>query len=257
MEKYSNQDHYLDEETGVLKNKLGLSDKDLLEEREANFAYGRSYELSQKPLEGEFDLDHICAIHRKLFGDVYDWAGEIRDIDIAKGNSFFAHHAYIKSAAKSVFEKLAQEDYLADLDEQAFSERAAHYLGEINALHPFREGNGRTQREFISHLAYRNGYFIEWAGMSQDDMLKASIESFQSGDNALFKELILSNLQALESTRDINKETETETETERKAREEAAARAERLAQFDRMAKEAEERRQQTEQTKDQTRTLER
>jgi cell filamentation protein len=75
--------------------------------------------------------------------------------------------------------------------------RAAYYLGEINALHPFREGNGRAQREFINHLAYKNGYFIEWKNISQADMIQASIESFHQGDNTKFAALIRDNLRNL------------------------------------------------------------
>ena len=206
IEKYSNQDHYLDEETGLLKNKPGLRDSEALEKYEAEFAHYRSCQLSQSPLHGDFDLNHLCAIHRHLFSDIYEWAGEIRDIDIAKGNNFFAHHAYIQSAAKPVFEGLSKENHLAGLDEKAFSERAAHYLGEINALHPFREGNGRTQREFINQLAQKNGYFIDWSGMDRKTMLAASIASFQKGDNTRFAELIGSNIQTMEAARQVERE---------------------------------------------------
>ncbi len=144
MAKYEGQDHYLDPETGVLRNRLGITDESELEKAEASFVAWRSYELSQKPIAGHFDLAHLQAIHRHLFGDVYDWAGEIRTIDLSKGNSYFANHARIVGAASPIFEKLAKEQSLKGLDTAAFSERAAYYLGEINALHPFREGNGRA-----------------------------------------------------------------------------------------------------------------
>jgi cell filamentation protein len=72
----------------------------------------------------------------------------------------FARHMHIVSAARPVFVKPADEGYLTGLEKEAFSERAAYYLGEINALHHFREGNGRAQREFINHLAYKNGFSI-------------------------------------------------------------------------------------------------
>jgi cell filamentation protein len=92
---------------------------------------------------------------------------------------------------------LDNEDYLKGLDLAAFSERAAHYLGEINALHPFREGNGRAQREFINHLAYKNGYSIEWTSVSQDAFIQASIESFHKGDNSKFAAFIRDNLRKI------------------------------------------------------------
>ena len=196
MQKYSNNDHYLDLETGVLKNKLGIRNKVILEQREADYAAARAYELAQTPIKGNFDLDHLKALHKHLFGDVYAWAGEIRDIDLAKGNSYFANHTHIVSASRPIFTKLATEGYLTGLDAEAFSERAAYYLGEINALHPFREGNGRAQREFINHLAYRNGFSIAWDGITQEDMIQASIESHHTGDTTRFVHFIRDNLHA-------------------------------------------------------------
>jgi cell filamentation protein len=194
MQKYAGNDHYLDPETGVLKNKLGVRSATVLEQREADYAAARAYELAQTPLDGRFDLDHLKAIHKHLFGDVYVWAGELRDIDLAKGNSYFANHLHIVSAARPVFAKLADEGCLVGLDMAVFSERAAYYLGEINALHPFREGNGRAQREFINHLAYKNGFSIAWDRITQDVMIQASIESFHNGDTTRFAGFIRGNL---------------------------------------------------------------
>src|ERR1039457_3877110 len=158
MPKYSGDDHYIDLESGVLRNRLGITHEALLDAAEADFAAERSRELSQTPLKGKFDLAHLQAIHRHLFGDVYEWAGELRNIDIGKGGSMFAHHGHLVSAAAPIFKQPAEERNLAGLDPERFSERAAHYPGELNALHPFREGNGRAQREFIGHVAQANGY---------------------------------------------------------------------------------------------------
>lgn len=197
MAKYEGRDHYLDPKTGVLKNKLGISDEDELKEAEASLVAWRSLQLAEKPLQGRFDLDHLKAIHKHLFRDVYEWAGELRDIDLAKGDSYFANHVHIISAAQPVFEKLAKEGYLKGLNAAAFSERAAYYLAELNALHPFREDNGRAQREFINHLAYKNGYFIEWKNVSQEAMIQASIESFHQGDNTKFAAFIHDNIREI------------------------------------------------------------
>jgi cell filamentation protein len=144
MPRYPGGDPYLDPASGVLKNRLGITDAAVLEKAEAALVATRSYELSLAPLKGRFDLARLQAIHRYLFSDVYEWAGELRSIDISKGDHLFAHHAHIVSAADAIFKKLANEGRLAGLDRLAFSERAAHYLGELNASHPFREGNGRV-----------------------------------------------------------------------------------------------------------------
>ena len=195
MAKYEGGDCYLDPETGVLRNRLGITDEQRLAQAEASLVAWRSYELSQKPLAGDFDLAHLQAIHRHLFGDVYDWAGEIRTIDLAKGNTYFAHHPYIVSASRPIFEPLKKERYLQGLNPAAFSERAADYLGEINALHPFREGNGRAQREFINHLAWASGYTIDWSAIHPDELMQASIESFHGGEITSLADLIKANLQ--------------------------------------------------------------
>ena len=197
MAKYEGKDRNLDPETGILKNRLGIVDEGELNKAKASLAAWRRFQLFQKPIHGRFDLDHLKAIHKHLFQDVYEWAGKLRDIDLSKGDSYFANHTHIESAARPIFQKLAKENYLKGLDVTAFSERAAYYLGEINALHPFREGNGRAQREFINHLAYANGYFIEWKNVSAEDMIQASQESFQKGDNTRFTALIRDNLKKL------------------------------------------------------------
>lgn len=150
------------------------------------------------PLEGSFDLKHLQAIHHCLFGDLYDWAGELRTIDISKGGHLFAHHGHLVSAAEGIFSQLAREDHLAGLDRARFSERAAHYLGELNALHPFREGNGRAQREFVSHLAHAAGYYIAWENVQQAAMLEASIESFK-GKTSKLAAIIRENLCSLQT----------------------------------------------------------
>jgi len=120
-------------------------------------------------------------------------AGKLRTIDIGKGGNSFAHHRYLESAAAEIFGRLAKERNLKGLGPVQFSDRAAYYFGELNALHPFREGNGRTQREFISHLAQSNGYYIAWENMGRRNLLDASIRSFK-GDLSPLTQLIRENL---------------------------------------------------------------
>jgi len=177
----------------VLKNRLGITDEATLETTEAQFVAQRSHELVQDPIPGAFDLPHLQAIHRHLFGDLYEWAGHLRTVDVIKDTSRFAHHAYLERAAGTIFRELAQENYLRGLEPAAFSRRAAHYLAELNALHPFREGNGRAQREFLSQLAREHDYAIAWEHITQADMLDASRRSF-SGDLAPLTTLIQHHL---------------------------------------------------------------
>ena len=182
-------DPYLDKETGILRNLLGISDQAELDKAESDLSFLRASELRERLVKGKFDLLHPQKIHKRLFGDVYDWAGKIRQSEMQKGNTLFARQMAIESAAKQLFGQLAKEQYLCGLDSDRFSQRAGHYLGEINVLHPFREGNGRTQREFIAQLAQATGHRIDWRGISQADMTRASIESY-NGDSSRLANLI-------------------------------------------------------------------
>ena len=101
-------------------------------------------------------------------------------VEIQKDHTEFARQMVIESAARQLFEQLAKEQHLHGLDADRFSQRAGHYLGEINVLHPFREGNGRAQREFIAQLALNAGHLIDWTGISQAEMVHASIAAYNS-----------------------------------------------------------------------------
>ena len=146
----------------------------------------RLLDLHENPISGSFDSDHLRRIHHFLFQDVYAWAGEFRTVPIAKGDPFFARPEHIGSELQKLFHRLAGEQCLRGNDSEVFCDRAAYYLGEINALHPFREGNGRTQREFIRELALEAGYEVAWDLVAQDEMFKASVASFHQGNSAAF-----------------------------------------------------------------------
>ncbi len=193
MSRYSSHDESVDPATGVLKNRLGISDATTLAQTEAEFVAERARELTHQPIPGTFDLPHLQAIHRHLFGDLYEWAGHLRTVDLTKDTNRFAHHAHVERAAAPIFRELAQEHYLRGLEPAEFSRRAAHYLAELNALHPFRDGNGRALRALFSQLAHDSGYTIVWKHMTQAEMLEASRRSF-SGDLAPLTTLIQRNL---------------------------------------------------------------
>jgi len=173
-------DPYLDNDTGVLRNLLGIKNQAALDEAESSLSFLRTSELCEQPVQGNFDLLHLQAIHQRLFSDVYDWAGQLRVVEIQKGNTDFARQMVIESAASQLFGQLAKEQHLHGLDADRFSQRSGHYLGEINVLHPFREGNGRAQREFIAQLALQAGHLIDWTGITQSEMVHASIAAYNS-----------------------------------------------------------------------------
>ena len=154
-------DPYTDPVTGVLLNKLGLGTAAKLEAAEREITHAALILLRESPVHPGYDLPHLCAIHRRIFGDIYDWAGQIRTVRIAKG-SLFCLPQHIETSAAETFRALRSENFLRGLDREAFVARLAHYLGEVNAVHPFREGNGRTQRAFLEQLAREAGYTLAW-----------------------------------------------------------------------------------------------
>ncbi|MGR6981909.1 Fic/DOC family protein [Testudinibacter sp. P27/CKL/0425] len=148
--KYTGSDPFTDE-NGVLVNKLGIKTQAELELKERDITHLKAMKLEHSPIKGKFDLAHLQAIHKHLFGDIYAWAGQIRDGYLQKDGQDFTLGYRIVPESQKLFEKLKKENYLrSGLDNERVSNRLAYYLGEINVIHPFRDGNGRTQRIFIS-----------------------------------------------------------------------------------------------------------
>ena len=147
--------------SSVLRNKPGIVDAALLAKFEYEQSAIRMQEMRAKPVPGRLDLQHLQAIHRTIFQDVYDWAGEIRTVSISKGSSRFAEPAYIPSEAAKLTAALAGERNLQGLDKRQFVDRLSHYYAEWNALHPFREGNGRSTRELMGEIARQAGYELD------------------------------------------------------------------------------------------------
>ena len=115
----------------------------------------------------------------------YEWAGEIGSVDIIRGDSRFCNARQIQSYSNSVFNALAAEKYLIDLQPKVFASRLAHYLSEINATHPFREGNGRVQRLFISQLASQAGYSLDYSTLNQTEVYPVMQASFLGNEQPI------------------------------------------------------------------------
>ncbi len=115
-------------------------------------------------------------------------------LNISKGNTNFGPAMHIDSALRELFEKLSSEKLLVSLTAKDFIQRAAFYLGEINAVHPFREGNGRTQRESIRQRALHAGHPLSCSlvgtGFTEQQMIDASILSHARGDNSQLAAII-------------------------------------------------------------------
>lgn len=189
-------DPYIDPDTGVLRNLLGATTAEKLEQAEAALTANRTRMLRVEPLAGNFDLKHLQKIHGYLFQDVYDWAGQLRKSDITKNTSRFANWLSIESYMAGVSANIADKDHLLGLSPEQFAEQAAHVMAEVNAVHPFREGNGRAQREFINHLAVNAGYLVAWEDAPVDAILATTIRSFHGNEKPLAN-LIQSHLKPL------------------------------------------------------------
>lgn len=198
----SELDPYLIEGSECLKNKLNITDTQCLNEAEHAITVITLADLIRRPVPTSFDLLHLKAIHFRIFSQVYPFAGEIRRTEIGKGGQLFLPYHLIESEAQKCFEALKQEHYLRDLAIQPFAERAGYYLGWINNIHPFREGNGRTQRVLVDQLAAENGYAFTWSAISPSAMISACREARTMDQSArALSRLLACNIVIAESNR--------------------------------------------------------
>jgi cell filamentation protein len=185
MSRYDGSDSDVYPDSEVLRNKADIRDQLALDAFDADATAVRMLELVDNPLLGVFDLKHLCSLHHYLFQDVYDWAGKIRTVDISRGTSRFANFGLIEGYLGSQLQGLAKENFLRSISPDSFVVRLAHYMGEINAAHPFREGNGRVQRWFCAQLADQAGYFIDFEMVDQAKMYAVMIASFNGNEQPL------------------------------------------------------------------------
>lgn len=187
-------DPYTDPATGALKNKLGVGDRAHLADLEYRYTMQRRLEMDTDPIEGPFTFDRLRETHRRLFQDIFEWAGEPRTVNIAKDTSHFLSPDRFELAAMSVFGprgSLQRSGLLdPDVDDDTFVTGASNLLSDLNYIHPFREGNGRTQRAFLDQVAAVSGRQLSWRNVGQMDHHLASVRSFNDSDGAAFEPVI-------------------------------------------------------------------
>ncbi len=182
-------DPYSDPTTGVLHNKLGIADEHQLQQVEYDLSLAEIVDLGTQPLPGGYDLEHLQAFHRRIFGRIYPWAGEIRTVAIAKLD-LYCLPQYIMGYATDLFGKLARTDnYLRELKRETFLDRLTYYVAEVYAVHPFREGNSRTLRAFFAQLAHDAGWELNWSGLNQRRSF-AALAATLRGETKLVAELL-------------------------------------------------------------------
>ena len=163
---------------GVFLNRLGITDPAELRAAEADITAARLIALDRLRIDGDYDLDHLRAFHHFVFADVYAWAGELRTVDIAKYDAF-CRCVHLDSYAAEVFGRLKAAKWPIDPDRDVFIAGLAEAYADINALHPFREGNGRAQRAFLQQFAASVGRPLTWAGLDAEQNEAASIAGFR------------------------------------------------------------------------------
>jgi cell filamentation protein len=168
--------HYCYPGTDVLINKLGLADEAALEAAEIELTQARIDDY--EPDFDDISLPALRAIHLHLFQDLYDWAGELRTVDVSKGGTRFANVTRVEPEADKLFQQLALEAYLARLPRDQFVARLAHYYCELNVIHPFRDGNGRAQRLMFEVISINAGYALRWEPIARAEWVDANIAAY-------------------------------------------------------------------------------
>jgi len=164
-------DPYVYTGTSVLRNKLGLTDAASLAAFERQIIAQR---MAEGVPSGVFDLDHLRAIHRHLFQDVYDWAGEIRTAELAKGRHQFMFRQYIERGMADVTRRIVAARIYEDWSLPAFAAEAGRVLRDVNYIHPFREGNGRTQLQFLEQFCQVARRRLDLREIDPEEWLAAS-----------------------------------------------------------------------------------
>ncbi|MBB4868104.1 cell filamentation protein [Pseudomonas nitritireducens] len=173
-DKYgAGQDPYCYDGTDVLRNRLNIRDDDQLALAERDFS-----EIAASQIEFElppYDLAYLKRIHRTLFLDVFEWAGEVRTVDISKGGTHFCNLLRIEIEASKIFVSLARSNWLEGLERAHLIRAAAECFGDLNMIHPFREGNGRAQRILFEHLIVNAGFEVDWWAVVPEEWLRANV----------------------------------------------------------------------------------
>ena len=171
--------------TGVLRNKLGITDSAALLKATTDSTVLRLAELHASPIRGGFDSAHLQAIHHHLYQDLYDWAGELRSIE--------AHNvpaSQVEKSLNSVLDRLSRENHLKGLSAEEWAGSASAYLYDLGTIQPFLAGNEVALQEFAVELARKNNLSLQWdttPGIASDSMALLS----QDEQSANLRRLIM------------------------------------------------------------------
>ena len=185
---------YTDPKTGVLRNLADITDPDGLLFFESTAVIKRAKELETQPI-AVHNAETLLKIHRYLFQDIYDWAGQKRTVEISKQGKQFFLTAYFYKGFAYIDNLITDYRKMDPVDKTKIARLLAELLDSINYLHPFREGNGRAQREFIRILALEKGYTLNLNPPDNLDVYKRYMSGTIEGDVEKLTALILELLQ--------------------------------------------------------------
>lgn len=175
--------------TTVLINKLDIRNDKLLAEAEQTVTAINYAQIETEMKFVDVDFEFYKNIHKRLFYDIYEWAGMVRLVNLSKKGTAFCEYKEIDELAEKRFDSLKRDNFLVDLDFETFVDEFTDLYVDLNYLHPFREGNGRTHRLFLTLLARNAGYDIDFSQCDIDMLMIATIKSAQ-GDVALLRTII-------------------------------------------------------------------
>jgi len=171
------QSIYCYPDSNVLKNKLNIKENKLLKTAEEEITLIKQMELLKNPIKGNFSKAHLMNIHKFIFEDIYSFAGKTRREQISKADTMFYPPNLIDRELDKVFAKIKNKNMLKETDREKVFDNLAYVMAELNIIHPFRDGNGRTIREFIRLMAKRMGYDLNWGNADKEELLESSILS--------------------------------------------------------------------------------
>lgn len=181
-----NDDCY--ENTTVLKNKFDIRDEQQLDALEQSIT---SMLIAKAAIEIPFenvDFDFYKNLHKYIFSDIYEWAGNVRKIDMSKKGTNFCSADKIEERGNAIFNRLRKNEFLKRYSDDEFIVEFTDLYCDLNYLHPFREGNGRTQRLFLSMLVDYLGKNLDFSEIDTDVLMIATIKSV-SGDIFMLRDI--------------------------------------------------------------------
>lgn len=182
-------------DTTILVNKFGIKNQKELDSVERQLVLLKGSQIEKNTAFENVDFDFYKSLHHQLFSDLYEWAGKIRSINISKKGTVFCQSDEIERIGILKFKRLEKLNFLKNLNKEEFVEELTELYNDLNMLHPFREGNGRTLRLFVTLLARNAGYNISFAECDSDLLMIATIKAAQGDTNLLrevFSELVTS-----------------------------------------------------------------